>query len=91
MVGHERRKQSLLLGLRHVRCRTVEVEGATFESIPENLFLRASLIAASRSLTVGDGVTSDGRRRSPSGDTDVQCCVIDEHRPPMLPPETVLP
>lgn len=39
-------------------CRTVEVEGATFETIPENLFLKAALIASSRLLDVGnvDGV-----------------------------------
>ena len=33
-------------------CRTVEVEGTTFETIPETLFLRAALIAASQLLTV---------------------------------------
>ena len=31
-------------------CRTVEVEGTTFETIPENLFLRAALIASSQLL-----------------------------------------
>lgn len=34
-------------------CRTVEVEGTTFETIPEKLFLRAALMAASHSLSVG--------------------------------------
>jgi uncharacterized protein DUF2703 len=29
-------------------CRTVEVEGTTFEAIPETLFLRAALIASSQ-------------------------------------------
>ena len=33
-------------------CRTVEVDGAIFETIPETLFLRAALIAASQLLTV---------------------------------------
>ena len=31
-------------------CRTVEVEGTTFEAIPERLFLRAALIASSQLL-----------------------------------------
>jgi len=35
-------------------CRTVEVEGTTFETIPEKLFLRASLVAASQLLSVGN-------------------------------------
>lgn len=34
-------------------CRTVEVDGATFECIPETLFLRAALIAAAQLLNVG--------------------------------------
>jgi hypothetical protein len=29
-------------------CRTVEVEGAVFEAIPEELFLKAALVAASQ-------------------------------------------
>jgi hypothetical protein len=33
-------------------CRTVEVEGTTFETIPETLFLRAALIASSQLLDV---------------------------------------
>ena len=33
-------------------CRTVEVEGTTFETIPETLFLRAALIASSQLLRV---------------------------------------
>jgi len=39
-------------------CRTVEVEGTTFETIPENLFLKAALVASSQLLSVGntDGV-----------------------------------
>jgi hypothetical protein len=28
-------------------CRTVEVDGTIFETIPENLFLKAALVAAS--------------------------------------------
>lgn len=31
-------------------CRTVQVEGRTFEAIPERLFLRAALVAASHLL-----------------------------------------
>lgn len=33
-------------------CRTVEIEGTTFETIPEALFLRAALVAASQLLSV---------------------------------------
>lgn len=38
-------------------CRTVEVEGTTFETIPEELFLKAALIAASQLIGAG----SEGR------------------------------
>jgi len=31
-------------------CRTVEVEGTTFEAIPEKLFLKAALVASSQLL-----------------------------------------
>lgn len=34
-------------------CRTVEVGGSTFETIPEQLFIRAALVAASQLLSVG--------------------------------------
>ena len=34
-------------------CRTVEVEGTTFEIIPEKLFLKAALVAASQLISVG--------------------------------------
>ena len=34
-------------------CRTVEVEGTTFETIPEKLFLQAALVAASQLLSAG--------------------------------------
>ena len=39
-------------------CRTVEVEGTTFETIPENLFLKAALVASSQLLSLenADGV-----------------------------------
>ena len=33
-------------------CRTVEVEGTTFETIPEKLFLKAALVAASQLLSI---------------------------------------
>lgn len=33
-------------------CRTIEVEGTTFETIPERLFLRAALMAASQLLSL---------------------------------------
>jgi hypothetical protein len=39
-------------------CRTVEVEGTTFETIPEKLFLKAALIAASQVLTIGNEAPS---------------------------------
>ena len=32
-------------------CRTVQVEGTTFETIPENLFLKAALLASSQLLS----------------------------------------
>ena len=35
-------------------CRTVEVEGATFETIPEKLFLKAALVAASQLISAGN-------------------------------------
>lgn len=38
-------------------CRTVEVEGTTFETIPEKLFLKAALVAASQLVSAG----SEGR------------------------------
>lgn len=40
------------------KCRTVEVGGTIFETIPENLFLKAALAASSHLLSVGnaDGV-----------------------------------
>ena len=40
-------------------CRTVEVDGATFETIPESLFLKAALVASSQLSSAGsetDGV-----------------------------------
>lgn len=33
-------------------CRTIEVEGIAFEAIPERLFLKAALIAASQLLSL---------------------------------------
>ena len=41
-------------------CRTVEVEGTVFETIPESLFLKAALVAASQLL---DPVTEEGSHR----------------------------
>ena len=39
-------------------CRTVEVEGTTFETIPEKLFLKAALVAASQLLSIGNEARS---------------------------------
>lgn len=39
-------------------CRTVEVEGTTFETIPEKLFLKAALVAASQLLGIGNEARS---------------------------------
>jgi anti-sigma factor RsiW len=39
-------------------CRTIEVGGATFETIPERLFLKAALLAASHVLSGNDGSAS---------------------------------
>ena len=33
-------------------CRTIEMEGTTFEAIPERMFLKAALIAASQLLSL---------------------------------------
>lgn len=50
-------------------CRTVEVEGTTFETIPETLFLRAALIAASQLLITSPLVPlqPDGTGAPPQG------------------------
>ena len=42
-------------------CRTVEVEGKTFETIPEKLFLKAALVAASQLLSIGNEAPSSLR------------------------------
>lgn len=34
-------------------CRTVEVDGTTYEAIPEDLLIRAALVAASRMMDAG--------------------------------------
>lgn len=39
-------------------CRTVEVEGTTYETIPEKLFLKAALVAASHLLSIGNEARS---------------------------------
>ncbi len=36
-----------------LECRTVEVEGTIFETIPEKLFLKAALVASSELLSAG--------------------------------------
>ncbi len=44
-------------------CRTVEVAGATFEAIPEKLFLKAALIAAAQLLDPAtEGPSREGGR-----------------------------
>ena len=55
MARCESRKQPLLLRLWRIRVsngggRGNEVEGTTLETIPENLFLRAAVIASSQLL-----------------------------------------
>ena len=62
MARRQRRTQSLLLRLRHIGVPNVEVEGTTFETIPETLFLRAALVASSQLLSV-----DSGKRGSPVG------------------------
>ncbi len=44
-------------------CRTVEVEGTTFETIPEELFLKAALVASSHLLSVGRESRAPGGQR----------------------------
>ena len=45
-------------------CRTVEVSGTMFEAIPEKLFLKAALVAASQLLDPPtDPVSSQGKQR----------------------------
>lgn len=41
-----------------LECRTVEVEGTTFETIPEKLFLKAALVASSQLLSAGGEVSA---------------------------------
>lgn len=47
-------------------CRTVEVAGATFEAIPEKLFLKAALLASAQLL--------DSTTEGPSPEGEHQCC-----------------
>lgn len=49
-------------------CRTLEVAGATFEAIPERLFLKAALIASARLL--------DPTTEGPSHMGERRCCEI---------------
>lgn len=54
-------------------CRTVEVEGRVYETIPANLIIKAGLLAASQLIGPGTqevccgGETSEGGRRTPKG------------------------
>ena len=43
-------------------CRTVEVDGTTFETIPETLFLRAALIASAQLLGVDTATQGKAQR-----------------------------
>jgi len=43
-------------------CRTVEVDGTIFETIPQNLFLKAALVAASELLRIGNDSRPDVRQ-----------------------------
>lgn len=47
-------------------CRTVEMAGATFEAIPEKLFLKAALIASAQLL--------DPTAETPSREGEHRCC-----------------
>lgn len=40
-------------------CRTLEIGNETFETIPEQLILKAALLAASQSSSIADGESSD--------------------------------
>lgn len=40
-------------------CRTLEIGNETFETIPEQLILKAALLAASQSSSLTDGETTD--------------------------------
>ncbi len=56
-----------------VECRTVVVDGTTYETVPAELVVRAGLLAASDMMQA----SSSGERCSGScgpGDTDAQCC-----------------
>lgn len=50
-------------------CRTVEIAGATFESIPEGLILKAALVAAAQMLTPADRPVPSPRKNHSS-----KCC-----------------
>lgn len=59
-----------------VECRTIIFEGKTYETIPANLIIKASLLAASQLLTVGPDTPSCGDKsqtKKPSG------CCPNEH------------
>lgn len=50
-------------------CRTVEIAGAVFESIPEDLILKATLVAAAQMITpTGEAVPGHDRNDS------TKCC-----------------
>jgi hypothetical protein len=40
-------------------CRTLEIGNETFETLPEQLILKAALLAASQSSSIADGETTD--------------------------------
>jgi hypothetical protein len=40
-------------------CRTLEIENETFETIPEQLILKAALLAASQPSSLGNGESTD--------------------------------
>jgi hypothetical protein len=63
-----------------VECRTVEVEGQVYETVPANLIIRAGLLAAS-DLYVGPSTKSCCPNDSSAKTNVPPCCPISGNRP----------
>lgn len=53
-------------------CRTLQIEGTTFEVIPEELFIKAALLASSDLLNALPNTTSP--KRSDTEESQTKCC-----------------
>ena len=66
------------------QCRTVEVGGTAFETIPERLFLKAALVASSRLLDLNTG--SAVRACRSVGEACSASCVLETPGRRLRPP-----